>query len=526
MNRNPTPGQGRKTNSAPRGVEFSALCAAVDDLEVVRGDVADQLVTGVSFDSRTTQPGDLYVGLAGARTHGAQFAEGAVARGAVGVLTDRDGLAQIGQIDVPVLVADVPRRAMAELAAIVNGRPADQMLMLGITGTNGKTTTAFLLEGGLLAAGRHVGTIGTIGFRLDGYGLEAQRTTVTTPESPDLQKLFATLHDRGADAIAMEISSHALALDRVAANHFDVVGFTNLGRDHLDFHETLENYFDAKALLFTPAYASKAVINIDGEPGQRMAEHARAQGLFVRTVGATDDADYQVLDWKPTDAGGAQLWVRTPREKLHFTIDLPGAYNVANAALALAMLDVAGININDAIRGIGSAQVPGRMQRVYLGDPSAPRVYVDFAHTPQAITSALSAISGRVIVVVGAGGDRDATKRPLMGEAAAQGADVVIVTDDNPRSERPVTIRRAVVSGAKRANARAVHIVDGGDRRAAIRLAMEIAEPNDAIAILGKGHETTQTIGDRVIEFDDAQVAIDEWAAMTRWSGVDQWGDR
>lgn len=483
-------------------------------------------MTGVSFDSRTTRPGDLYVGLAGERVHGARFAAAALDQGAIAVVTDVDGLALVGDVSAPVLTARQPRRTMAELAARVNGRPAEQLLMLGVTGTNGKTTTVFLLEGGLLAAGRHVGTIGTIGFRLDGYGLEAQRTTVTTPESPDLQQLFATLHSRGADTIAMEISSHALALDRVAATRFDVVGFTNLGRDHLDFHETLESYFDAKAQLFTSAYASRAVINIDAEPGVRMAEHARSNGLDVRTVGLQAAADYRILDWQPTESGGAQLRLATPTTKLHFTIDLPGAFNVANAALALAMLDVAGININDAVRGIGSAQVPGRMQRVYLGDPNAPRVYIDFAHTPQAIASALSAISGRIIAVVGAGGDRDATKRPLMGEAAARGADVVVVTDDNPRSERPVTIRRAVVSGAKRANARAVHIVDGGDRRAAIRLALSIAEPSDAIAILGKGHETTQTIGDRVIEFDDAQVAIDEWAAMSRWSGVDEWGGR
>lgn len=508
-------------------VALTELVADVEGCSLASGEASGVLIGGVGLDSRTIAPGDLYVGLGGTNSHGARFAAQAIDRGAVALLTDQAGVALLpSDLSVPVVSADDARLAMAYVSAEVYGRPSDELTMFAITGTNGKTTTAFLLEGGLLSAGRHVGTIGTVGFRLDGQALEARSTTVTTPESPDLQKLFATLRSRGADTIAMEVSSHALALDRVAATHFDVSGFTNLGRDHLDFHHDLESYFQAKARLFTSAYTSRAAINVDGEAGLRMVEHARSNGVEVRTVGVRDDAAYRIADWSPTEVGGARLTLETPDGPLDFTIDLPGEYNVANAALAVAMLDLAGIDVRSALPGLGSAQVPGRMQRVYLGDPDAPRVYIDFAHTPQAITSALSAISGRTIVVLGAGGDRDVTKRPLMGDAAAKGADVVVITDDNPRTERPLTIRRAVLSGAKAAHARATHVVDGGDRRSAIRLAMEIAESNDAVVILGKGHETTQQIGDRVIEFDDAQVAVEEWAAMQRWSGFEEWGDR
>ncbi|GAE68686.1 UDP-N-acetylmuramoylalanyl-D-glutamate-2,6-diaminopimelate ligase [Cutibacterium acnes JCM 18909] len=241
-------------------------------------------ITGITLDSRQVRPGDLYVGLHGLHAHGASFAASAVESGAVAVLTDEDGATLAAEAGVPIIVVDDPRVAMAVAAAKIFGHPSDAMTMFGITGTNGKTTTAFLVEAGLRAAGHHVGTIGTIGFRLDGEELPSARTTVTTPEAPDLQGLFAAMAERGASDVVMEVSSHALALQRVDGTCFDVVAFTNLGRDHLDFHNTLDNYFNAKARLFTPDLARVGVINVDDPRGRQLVERMQANGVKAVTT--------------------------------------------------------------------------------------------------------------------------------------------------------------------------------------------------------------------------------------------------
>lgn len=493
---------------------------------------ADPLVSGVVLDSRRVQPGDLYVGLAGTTRHGADFAAAAAAAGAVALLTDAEGARLAAAVDLPVAVAEDPRTAMAIAACRFFRHPARSMTSFGVTGTNGKSTTVLMLASALGAAGHRVGSIGTLGFLVGDESLQMARSTITTPESPDLQSILAQMRDRGADTMAMEVSSHALVLQRVAGITFDVVGFTNLGRDHLEFHHTMEEYFNAKARLFTPGYARRAVINGDDEAGRRLLDQAERLGLPAATVGFADDCDYRITAWHP-EGSGSSFTLAHPSGSTIATTCLPGDYNIRNAATALAMIDQAGLDMTTSLPGLARAVIPGRMEPVELPGP-APRVYVDFAHTPQAVASALNALSrraseggSRVIAVLGAGGDRDPDKREPMGRAAARGADVVVVTDDNPRSEDPATIRARVLAGARAAmndgepgsRLARVELVDGGDRRGAIGLALRLAHPGDAVAILGKGHERTQQLADQTIEFDDVAVAREQWAQIAAGVG-------
>jgi len=492
-------------------------------------------VGGITADSRLVQPGDLYVALPGAARHGASFVSDALASGAVAVLTDetgrglitRDGVvAQIAKTGVPVfagaggtvqVVAD-PRSEMAGLAARIYGCPADALKMLAVTGTNGKTTTTFLLDAALRAAGHRVGVVGTVGFLLNGRPLAAVRNTVTTPESPELQALLGYLREAGADSVAMEVSSHALVLGRVDAINFDVAAFTNFGRDHLDFHHDEESYFEAKASLFSPERTRHAVVNVDDPRGRQLVDRIRRAGVVGLTTISLDDraADCLVTEVEQLADGRLRMVARLAAREVDFVLSLPGEFNVRNALTAVAMLDAAGVDLDRAVASLAEAAVPGRMQRIDLG-PDAPRVYVDFAHTPQAVAAALGVLPARRrIAVLGCGGDRDPDKRGPMGAAAASAADVVIITDDNPRNEEPGAIRAQVRAGAeaaRRAGDRAIEVIDGGDRRGAIRQALALAEPGDAIALLGKGHETGQEIrGGQVLPFDDAEVVAEEWA--------------
>ncbi|MET1006310.1 MAG: UDP-N-acetylmuramoyl-L-alanyl-D-glutamate--2,6-diaminopimelate ligase, partial [Propionibacteriaceae bacterium] len=460
------------------------------------------------------------VALPGRAFHGATFAADAVRDGAVAVLTDRTGAGLVRELTAPVLEVEDPRLAMAPVAARVYGDPSREMTMFGITGTNGKTTTSFLLDAALRAAGHHTGVIGTIGFLLDGVALDATRTTVTTPESPELQALLAVLREGGVDSCVMEVSSHALVLGRADAIGFDVVAFTNFGRDHLDFHGDVESYFEAKALLFTPERARSAVISIDDPRGRVLLGRLRSAGVPAFTVSLQDDeADYRVQRMALGDDGRTAVTLRTPDRTLDFRLALPGDFNVRNAVTALAMVDLRGVDLDLAAGGLADARVPGRMQRVALG-PDSPAVFVDFAHTPQAVEAALAAVQGpRRIVVLGSGGDRDPDKREPMGAAAARGAEVVVVTDDNPRSEDPEAIRAQVLAGARatrESDGRDTEILDGGDRRSAIRRALELARPTDVVMILGKGHETGQEIAGHIAPFSDVQTVADEWSALAR----------
>ena len=470
---------------------------------------ASGVVTGVALDSRRVGPGDLYVGLRGARAHGAAFAVAAAEAGALALLTDADGAALAAGSGLPVVVVDDPRVEMASIAARVYGRPGDRLDLFGVTGTNGKTSTVFLLEAALAALGRHVATIGTIGFRIGGRLLDAERSTITTPESPDVQALLAQMLGEGVDTVAMEVSSHALALHRVDGLTFAAAAFTMFGQDHLEFHHTLEDYFAAKARLFLDGRAEVAVINSADPWGARLAGMVRADGSTRLVTTLAADAQYRVLEAHPRPDGGWRVVLAYPGGWTTFSLSMLGEFNVANAVTALAMVGARGLDVDAAAAGLASAQVPGRMQRVDLG-AGAPHVVVDFAHTPQAVASALAALpaSGRRIAVLGAGGDRDTTKRGPMGEAAAAAADVVIVTDDNPRTEEPAAIRAALLAGARD---RGAQVIDGGDRREAIALALTMARTGDWVAVLGKGHERGQDIGGRISPFDDVAVVREIW---------------
>ena len=488
-----------------------------------RAALSDSVVSGITMDSRLVRPGDLYVALSGAHHHGAEFAWQAAEAGAVAILTDSTGGRITQGLPLPVVVVDHPRQAMAGVAATIYGRPADALTMCAVTGTNGKTTTTFLLEAALRADNVNTGLVGTVGFRLNGVALDCVPTTVTTPESTDLQALLAFLVEEGAETVVMEVSSHALVLGRTEAVSFDVAAFTNLGRDHLDFHGDIESYFEAKASLFTPERTKHAVINVDDPRGGELVRRiGRNSGIRLTTVSLDGNAACRALAYHVEPDGRTVVRADIAGRTLDFSLNLPGDFNIRNALTALAMVDAIGGDVDRAAIGLGHAQVAGRMQRVELGE-GAPLVYVDFAHTPQAIAAALQAVgnplrpSRRRIVVLGCGGDRDPHKREPMGESAARNADVVIATDDNPRSEDPSTIRAQLIAGARavvRRDALATDVIDGGDRRSAIRLALQIAGPGDVVAILGKGHETGQEVAEAVLPFSDPVVTVEEWAGL------------
>lgn len=473
---------------------------------------ADVAIAGLTLDSRDVRPGWLYAALPGQRTHGARFVGQAVASGAAAILTDADGAATVGDIDVPLVVADNVRRALGDAAAAFYGHPTEHLTAFGVTGTNGKTTTVALISQALRALGSSVGTVGTLGARLDGVALEARSTTVTTPEATDLQQQLAAMRERGASAVAMEVSSHALALDRVQGIRFDVVGFTNLGQDHLDYHHTLEEYFAAKRKLFEPGRADAAVIWTDDEHGAQLAEMVREQGAMRLTTVGTRDADWVLSDVAPHGRLGTRGTVRRDGQAFTVELALPGMHNMIDAVLALAMLDAAGFDAERAVDGLADAQVPGRMQRAILDD-AAPLVFVDFAHTPQAVEAAVEELAqlGPLTTVVGCGGDRDPVKRPLIGAAAARHSNQVVITDDNPRTEDPAAIRAATLKGARGHGAEVVEVAGRAD---AIAYALAHTERDGVVAILGKGHEQGQILADRVVEFDDVEVARDAWAKL------------
>ena len=441
------------------------------------------------------RPGDLFAALPGARVHGADFAAEAVAAGAVAVLTDPAGRGRVA--GVPVLVHPRPRDVLGTVAVTAYGDPTRALRVLGVTGTSGKTTVAHLLEAGLTAAGRSTGLLGTVRTRI---GARSAPSAFTTPEAPDLQALFAVMVEEGVTDVAMEVSSHALALGRVAGTRFAVGAFTNLSQDHLDFHADMEDYFAAKAALFAPGRTEHAVICVDDGWGARLA--ARTPGAV--TVATVCPADWCARDVSTAGDGTQSFTALTPHGPVPVRLRLPGAFNVANALVALACLDAVGVAPDVAAEGVARVAVPGRMQRVEAGQPWL--AVVDYAHKPAAVAALLDAlraqVTGRLLVVLGAGGDRDRAKRPLMGAAAAARAELLVVTDDNPRSEDPAAIRAAVLAGARGGPAE-VHEI--GDRAAAIAAAVAAARPGDAVVVAGKGHETGQKVGDVTFPFDDAE---------------------
>ncbi|WP_343600376.1 UDP-N-acetylmuramoyl-L-alanyl-D-glutamate--2,6-diaminopimelate ligase [Mycobacterium sp.] len=485
--------------SVGAGVPLSALAEQVGAVPAARSAVPARLITGVTLRAQEAMPGDLFAALPGASTHGAGYVTEAVERGAVAVLTDAAGVAQAAT-SVPVLVHPAPRSVLGELAAAVYGHPSDRVVVVGITGTSGKTTTAYLVEAGLLAAGRVAGLIGTIGVRIDGTDIPS---ALTTPEAPELQAQLAVMAERGVDTVVMEVSSHALALGRVDGVRFAVGGFTNLSRDHLDFHPSMADYFEAKARLFDPAspvHARAAVVCVDDDAGRAMARRAGA----AITVSAAGGA----ADWRAEDAAagaaGQEFTAVDPAGVHHRVgIRLPGGYNIANCLVALAILNNVGVSPEQASAGLRAASVPGRLEQIDRGQDFL--ALVDYAHKPGALQAVLHSLrrpDSRLAVVFGAGGDRDPGKRAPMGAIAAELADLVVVTDDNPRGEDPAAIRREILRGATEA-ATGAQLVEIGDRRAAIAHAVAWAGPGDVVLITGKGHETGQSGGGRTRPFDD-----------------------
>ena len=482
--------------------------ADIAGARIVNPPSADAPVTFVGLDSQNVEPGGLFAALPGTRVHGATYAFDSAA-GAL--LTDEAGLAIIQQTADrrPVLVVEDVRAILGYVAAEVYGHPSQSFTLLGVTGTSGKTTTTYMLEKGLTAAGCKVGLIGTTGTKIMGRDVA---TELTTPEAPMLQRLFAQMRDEGVTHVVMEVSSHALMLGRVTGSDFDVAAFTNLSQDHLDFHPTMEDYFQAKALFFDPASelrAKRSVICIDDEWGRRMAELAEAPVTVTGRAGIdifTDAAAKVRAAQLSVDDQGRQRIQLTADNTYEFTLPMPGAFNVANAALAAAIAQTAGVELAPFLRGLEQAAVPGRMERIDEGQPFV--AVVDYAHKPAAIGAVLATlrgqVEGRIGVAVGAGGDRDSSKRPLMGAESAKGADFVVVTDDNPRTEDPAAIRAAVLAGAREAGTDA-EIVEVSPRGKAIDALVEWARPGDAVIVVGKGHEVGQLVGTEKLHFDDRE---------------------
>lgn len=480
---------------------------------IVRGDPQLE-ISSVAYDSRRVEPGALFCALSGTQQDGARYVSEALARGAVAVLAS-EPLAG----DFPLVVSSEPRRAMALVAAHFHRLPASRLSVLGVTGTNGKTTTAFLLEAMAVAAGRRAGLVGTVEQRFPGV---RRPSTHTTPESVELQALLAEMVQAGTEIVAMEVSSHALAQHRVDGVRFRAAAFTQLTRDHLDYHGTMDAYFDAKSTLFREHLAAKgvAVINTQDPRGRALADELETSGRTVWRYGA-DDAVLGVRQLKLSLAGfEGELF--TPMGESHVRSPLVGAFNVQNALAAAGLALAAGVPLSAVVDALGTCTgAPGRLEPV--PDPAGRRIFVDYAHTDDALARVIEALrsvageSARVVTVFGCGGDRDRGKRSLMGAAAARGSDLVVVTSDNPRTESPAAIIDDILPGLEQAGCRRVSLTEARngrpgylaleDRAQAITAGVAAARPGDVVLVAGKGHEDYQIVGTQKRRFDDREAA-------------------
>jgi len=477
---------------------------------------AEVLVTGVTYDSRRVEPGHVFVALKGQHADGALFARQALERGAV-VVVSQEPPPQ--QVQSPWTIVHDARRALALLAAEFYGNPSASLQVVGITGTNGKTTTAYLVASIFEAAGIRCGVLGTVGYRI---GLEMREATHTTPEAPEVQSLLREMVDRGCGACAMEVSSHALSLSRVDGMAFAAGVFTNLTRDHLDFHADMESYFQAKRRLFEMLPRSApSLINLDDPRAAALIEIAGRPVTYA--VNRPADLSPGPLSFS---LQGLKFDVRTPRGTLHITSSLVGRPNVYNILAAVSAATALGISFDAIERGIASLEgVPGRFQ-VVSGAKDDVTVVVDYAHTDDALRNLLETArpltAGRLITVFGCGGDRDRTKRPLMGAVAGRLSDLIVITSDNPRGEDPLKIieeiQRGITADTRRDTAQ--RMLTYVDRRDAIGKAIELARPGDVVLIAGKGHEKYQIIGGEVRPFDDVAVARDALGRKRSNSGV------
>ena len=479
---------------------------------------SSQAVTGIEYDSRRILPGAVFVAMKGGTTDGNQYVDKALAHGALGVITDSSQTFDhllVYRAGLPVMEVEHGRRALAEASAAFFGHPERALAATGITGTNGKTTTAFLTEALLNAAHRKTVLVGTIEYHVAG---QVRRSIHTTPESRDLFELMAEGAGRGATELVTEVSSHGLDQGRAAGVHFDIAVFTNLTRDHLDYHGTMEKYFAAKRLLFDgTVYPAPrvAVINAHDAREQELAAAARKAGAEVRTYGI-GQGDWRAASYTLTP-GGAEIEFETPSGRASVRSHLAGEVNVFNLLAACTAAHARGVSFDQLVASIPKLKpVPGRFQPVDAGQPFT--VIVDYAHTDDALRNLIALArqmtaqsGGRIITLFGCGGDRDRTKRPKMGAVAGQGSDVVFATSDNPRSEDPRAILAEIEPALK---ATGVRYVVESDRAEAICLALKEAHSRDVVLLAGKGHEKEQILADRTIPFDDAEVALAELAEL------------
>lgn len=491
-------------------MNWNELIAEID--AVGAASASEAAVTGVEYDSRRVRPGAVFVAMKGGTTDGNRFVNKAVAAGAAGIVTDSaqtfDHLA-VYEPGLPVLEVEHGRRALAQAAAAFFGHPERRLAATGITGTNGKTTTAFLTEALLNAAARKTVLIGTIEYHVAG---ETRASVHTTPESRDLYELMAEGAGRGATELVTEVSSHALDQGRMAGIRFDVAVFTNLTRDHLDYHQTMERYFAAKRLLFDgTVYPAPrvAVINAGDARAEELGAAARAAGAEIRTYGI-GKGEWRAASYRLTPSG-ATIELETPAGAAQLTSHLAGEVNILNLLAALTSAHARGVPFAELVAAVPALKpVPGRFQPVDAGQPFT--VIVDYAHTDDALRNLTALarqmtapVGRRVLTVFGCGGDRDRTKRPKMGQAAGEGSDFVVATSDNPRSEDPLAILAEIEPGLR---ASGIQYLVEPDRARAIRRALEAAAPGDVVLIAGKGHEKEQILADRTIPFDDAEIAL------------------
>jgi UDP-N-acetylmuramoyl-L-alanyl-D-glutamate--2,6-diaminopimelate ligase len=477
----------------------------------------DPVVRGIRYDSREVAPGDLFVALRGGLADGHDYVAQALSLGAVALVLEA-APASLPAGVVAIVVADA-RRALAPLATTFFGHPADELELVGITGTNGKTSTTFLVESILRAAGRKVGLIGTIEVR---YADERQRAVNTTPESLDLQRTLRAMRSRGVDAVSMEVSSHGLALGRVEGCRFAAAAITNVTQDHLDFHGDMERYLEAKLLLFRRHLrpGAAAVVNAEDPSAPRFLAAAREAGVRSLRVSRRDSAAEVFVERAEVRLDGTRAALRVPGGPLELAIPLIGEFNVENVGVAVGVAVGLGIPHDAIAHGVAHCpQVPGRVERVGADLPGAPTVLVDYAHTPDAVEKLLRTLrplaAGRLITVFGCGGDRDRGKRPLMARAVAAFSDRAIATSDNPRTEDPEAILDDVERGLDKLGRVAPDALDGADhayarvadRRRAIELALGIARREDTVVIAGKGHEDYQIVGREKMPFDDREEA-------------------
>lgn len=462
-------------------------------------------VEGVTLDSNTTHVGDLFAALPGRNSHGANFVEQAIDNGAVAVITDSVGAEICRHVvsarSIPIMIVEHPRRKIGQLCLRLYGQPP--MVLMGVTGTNGKTTTSYMIAEGAKAAGIKAGMIGTLATFIG----DVQEPSIrTTPEAPEIFQLLHRMYREGVQVVVMEVSSIAIAEHRIDGLQFDVVGFTNLSHDHLDYHGSMENYAEAKGQLFTSKYAKKGVVTINDSWGKSLFSQGRIplQSLLFAESGENAVSS---SDWFGTQDPIGNVQLRDPFGVTRvYKVVSPGTANAMNSILAIALLQNIGCDIETVMHAVGHSLVPGRGELV--ASANGFQVFVDYAHSPDAIESFLSGLrgrtNGRIISVIGAGGDRDSSKRPDMGIEAATFSDLVIVTDDNPRTEDPLGIRQEIVTGIESVTGSQWEVI--ADRRAAIARALEIAAQGDSIAILGKGHESAIELNGQLIPFKDAEV--------------------